>query len=394
MEAGHLEWPFFEPRHRELAPRIAAVADELGALEARAHADLDGTCRAAVRRLGEAGLLEHAVALEPGRALDVRSICLAREALAYRFGLADFAFVMQGLGSGPISLYGSEAQRRRYLPGVARGSRIAALAMSEPNAGSDFAALSTRAERAGDAWVLNGTKTWISNAGLADQYVVFAKTDPDAGARGISAFIVEADDPGFRVSERIEVIAPHPLGTLALEDCRIPGDRLIGAPGEGFKVAMGNLDIFRSSVGAAALGFARRAFDEALAHAERRELFGQRLAEFQLTRARLGEMAMEIDAMALLVYRAAWVKDALGRRVTREASIAKTWATEAAQRVIDRAVQLFGALGVKSGTKVEELYREIRALRIYEGTTEVNTLVIADQILKARRERGPDNRGG
>jgi len=387
IDISHLEWPFFEDGHRELAPRLSAAADHLAELEHRAHTDIDGVCREVVRRLGALRLLDYAVTVDPGRPLDVRSICLARETLAYRLGLADFAFAMQGLGSGPISLFGSAAQRERYLPGVQRGERIAALAMSEPNAGSDFAALATQARRDRDCWVLNGTKTWISNAGLADQYVVFAKTDPDAGAKGISAFVVEAGDPGFSVTARIDVIAPHPLGTLVLKDCRIPADRIVGAPGEGFRVAMGNLDVFRSSVGAAALGFARRAFDEAIARVNEREVFGQRLADFQLTREKLGDMAIEIDAMALLVYRAAWVKDILGRRVTREASMAKTYATEAAQLVIDRAVQLFGALGVVSGSKVEELYREIRALRIYEGTTEVNKLVIADQVLKAHRER-------
>jgi acyl-CoA dehydrogenase len=387
IDISHLEWPFFEDGHRELAPRLSAAADGLAELEHRAHTDVDGVCREVVRRLGALRLLDYAVTVDPGRPLDVRSICLARETLAYRLGLADFAFAMQGLGSGPISLFGTAAQRERYLPGVQRGERIAALAMSEPNAGSDFAALATRARRDRDCWVLNGTKTWISNAGLADQYVVFAKTDPDAGAKGISAFVVEADDPGFSVTARIDVIAPHPLGTLVLKDCRIPADRIIGAPGEGFRVAMSNLDVFRASVGAAALGFARRAFDEAITRVNEREVFGQRLADFQLTREKLGDMAIEIDAMALLVYRAAWVKDMLGRRVTREASMAKTYATEAAQLVIDRAVQLFGALGVVSGTKVEELYREIRALRIYEGTTEVNKLVIADQVLKAHRER-------
>jgi acyl-CoA dehydrogenase len=386
IDISHLEWPFFEDGHRELAPRLSAAADRLAELEHRVHTDIDGVCREVVHRLGALRLLDYAVTVDPGRPLDVRSICLARETLAYRLGLADFAFAMQGLGSGPISLFGTAAQRERYLPGVQRGERIAALAMSEPNAGSDFAALATQARRDRDCWVLDGTKTWISNAGLADQYVVFAKTDSDAGAKGISAFVVEADDPGFSVTARIDVIAPHPLGTLVLKDCRIPADRIVGAPGEGFRVAMSNLDVFRSSVGAAALGFARRAFDEAIARVNEREVFGQRLAEFQLTREKLGDMAIEIDAMALLVYRAAWVKDILGRRVTREASMAKTYATEAAQLVIDRAVQLFGALGVVSGTKVEELYREIRALRIYEGTTEVNKLVIADQVLKARRE--------
>ncbi|MDN3519495.1 acyl-CoA dehydrogenase family protein [Aquisalimonas lutea] len=385
-DRSFLEWPFFDDRHRALAARLEAVADELAELEHDGSLDMDAICRAVVARLGAEGLLDYAVSTDPQRPLDVRSICLAREILGYRFGLADFAFAMQGLGSGPIAMFGTDAQRARYLPGVQRGERIAALAMSEPGAGSDFAALTTTARRDGDAWVLDGTKTWISNAGIADQYTVFAKTDMDAGARGISAFIVEADDPGFRVSERIDVIAPHPLGTLVLDECRIPADRILGAPGDGFKAAMSNLDIFRSSVGAAALGFARRALDEALAHSDGRELFGGRLSDFQLTQEKVGDMAMEIDAMALLVYRAAWVKDVQQRRVTREASMAKTYATEAAQQIIDRAVQLHGALGTVAGNKVEELYREIRALRIYEGTTEVNKLVIAAQTYKAHRE--------
>ena len=302
--------------------------------------------------------------------------------LAYRSGLADSAFVMQGLGSGPIALAGSEAQKAAYLPPVAAGRSIAALGMSEPDAGSDVANMKTTAVDDGDGWVLNGTKTWISNAGIADQYCIFAVTEPGAGARGLSAFVVEAGDPGFSVAERIELIAPHPLGTLRLVDCRIPKDRILGAPGDGFKLAMANLDIFRSSVGAAALGFARRAMDEALARCQEREAFGEKLSAFQLTQAKLADMATDIDASALLVYRAAWTKDVQQRRVTREASMAKMYATEAAQRVVDQAVQLFGGLGVTVGMPVEQLYREVRALRIYEGTTEINKLVIARQALQ------------
>ena len=382
-DRSFLDWPFLDDAHRRLAGELRAYAEaELG--EHATDIDLDSRARSLVERLGAAGYLRHTVPAPHGgiaERLDVRSLCVAREILAYHDGLADFAFVMQGLGSGPISLFGTEAQRAAYLPEVAAGKRIAALGMSEPNAGSDVAAMQTRAVDDGDTWVLNGTKTWISNAGLADQYTVFAVTEPDesgkGGTKGISGFIVEAGDPGFRVSERIELIAPHPLGTLSFEDCRIPKDRLIGAPGEGFKIAMSNLDIFRSSVGAAALGFARRALDEALARTQERQVFGQQLSEYQLTQARLADMATDIDAAALLVYRAAWTKDSGQARVTREASMAKMYATEAAQRVVDGAVQLFGGLGVVAGMPVEQLYREVRALRIYEGTTEINKLVIS-----------------
>ena len=377
-DRSFLDWPFFEDHHRRFAAELRVFAES--ELTDHSHDDLDGAARSLVARLGETGYLRYTVPAPHGGLfdrVDVRSLCLARETLAYRDGLADFAFVMQGLGSGPISQFGTEAQRETYLPGVAQGKRIAALGMSEPNAGSDVAAMRTRAVDDGDSWVLNGTKTWISNAGIADQYSVFAVTDPEKGTKGISAFIVEAGDPGFSVSERIDVIAPHPLGTLSFQDCRIPKDRLIGQPGEGFKIAMSNLDVFRSSVGAAALGFARRALDEALRRTQDREVFGQKLSEFQLTQAKLGDMATEIDAAALLIYRAAWTKDSGQARVTREASMAKMYATEAAQHVVDAAVQLFGGTGVLSGMPVEQLYREVRALRIYEGTTEINQMVIA-----------------
>lgn len=381
-----LEWPLFEDRHRRLAAELEPWA--AGALTNLDHTDVDATCRAIVAKLADAGWLAHSVAEQPGQALDVRTLCLLRETLARHDGLADFAFAMQGLGSGPISLFGTPAQRAAYLPGVRAGERIAAFALSEPEAGSDVSAIRTTARRDGDSYVLNGTKTWISNAGLANFYTVFARTEADAGAKGLSAFIVEADRPGFAVTERIPLIAPHPLGTLRFEDCRVPADAMLGQPGDGFRIAMATLDVFRSTVGAAALGFARRALDEALRRVTTRELFGAPLADMQLTQARLAEMATAIDASALLVYRSAWTKDQLGRRVTREAAMAKWYATEAAQQVIDMALQLHGGLGVVSGTPVESLYREIRALRIYEGASEVQQQIIARQVLAAYAESG------
>ena len=320
--------------------------------------------------------------------LESRALCLLRETLARHDGLADFSFAMQGLGSGPITLAGSDALRARWLPKVARGEAIAAFALSEPDAGSDVAAMATRARRDGDHWVLDGRKTWISNGGIADFYVTFARTSEEPGARGISAFVVEADAPGLSIAERIDVVAPHPLATLAFDGCRVPASAMLGEPGAGFKLAMSNLDIFRASVAAAALGFARRALDEGLAHAQGRRMFGGTLADFQLTQAALAEMATAIDASMLLTYRAAWLRDTAvargsGERQTREAAMAKMVATESAQQVIDRAVQLFGGLGVRRGTAVEGLYREIRALRIYEGATEVQKLIIGRELLKS-----------
>jgi acyl-CoA dehydrogenase len=318
--------------------------------------------------------------------LDVRSLCLIRETLARTSGLADFAFAMQGLGSASIALFGSDALRQRYLPKVCAGTQIAAFALSEPEGGSDVSAMRTAARRDGDHYVLDGTKTWISNGGIAGHYVVFARTGEAPGAKGLSAFVVDADAPGLSIAARIQTIAPHPLATLAFRSCRVPADHLLGKPGEGFKIAMATLDIFRSTVGAAALGFARRALDEALARVHAREAFGQKLADFQITQNRIADMAVEIDAAALLIYRAAWTRDCVADRVTREASMAKMYATEAAQRVIDAAVQLHGGLGVVSGIPVERLYREIRALRIYEGTTEIQKLVIAGQVMAAHAE--------
>ncbi|MEO5734441.1 MAG: acyl-CoA dehydrogenase family protein [Rubrivivax sp.] len=378
----HLDWPFFENRHRVLAAELDAWATQH---VAQAHGDdVDAECRALVRSLGRGGWLRHAVAgdVAGAAAIDTRAICLIRETLARHSGLADFAFAMQGLGSGAISLQGSAAQRERYLPRVQRGEAIAAFALSEPDAGSDVAALSCAARADGDSVVLDGEKTWISNGGIADFYVVFARSGEAPGARGISAFIVDADTAGLEIAERIELIAPHPLARLRFTGCRIPASQRIGAPGEGFKVAMRTLDVFRTSVAAAALGFARRALAEALSRATTRQMFGQRLADFQLTQAKLAQMATQVDSAALLTYRAAWQRDQ-GRNVTREAAMAKLTATENAQQVIDAAVQIWGGLGVVSQQPVERLYREIRALRIYEGASEVQQLIIARDLLRA-----------
>jgi len=384
MQTDYLDWPFFDAHHGVLARELDAWA---AANLADAHgADVDAVCRALVVRMGQGGWLRHAVGgVEHGgvhAAIDTRAICLIRETLARHAGLADFAFAMQGLGSGAISLFGSAAQRQSWLPRVADGSAIAAFALSEPAAGSDVAALQCAARRDGDAWILDGEKTWISNGGIADFYVVFARTGEPAerSARGISAFIVDAATPGLEVAERIDVIAPHPLARLRFDGCRVPAACLIGLEGEGFKIAMATLDVFRTSVAAAALGFARRALAEALAHVQARPMFGKLLADFQLTQARLAQMALEIDAAALLTYRAAWLRDS-GKRVTKEAAMAKLAATESAQRVIDSAVQLFGGQGVQRGQVVEGLYREIRALRIYEGASEVQLLIIARELL-------------
>ena len=383
-----LTWPFFDDDHRAFAAELEAwawreVAD-VGHGGDESPAAIDAACRELVRRLGRDGWLRHVVPAAHGgvrERLDVRTLCLARETLARVSGLADFAFAMQGLGSGPITLFGTEAQRERWLPPVRDGERIAAFALSEAEAGSDVNAMRTTARRDGDGWVLDGEKTWISNAGIADHYVVFCRL-ADGGSRDFAAFVVEADAPGLEVSARIAVSAPHPLGTLTLQGVRLPTDALIGAPGKGLRVALGTLDVFRSTVGAAALGFARRALGEAVAHARGRRLFGGRLADLQLTQARLAGMAVAVDASALLVYRAAWTRDAGAERVTREAAMAKLYATEAAQRVVDDAVQLLGGRGVVVGEIVERLYREVRALRIYEGTSEVQRLVIAGQLLQ------------
>jgi acyl-CoA dehydrogenase len=382
-----LRWPFFDDHHRDFAAAIGRWAD--ATLHHLPHDDVDEACRARVKALGEAGFLRAVVPAAYGGlhdSLDVRTLCIARETLGFRDGLADFAFAMQGLGTGSISLYGTPELKQRYLPPVRDGKAIAAFALSEPEAGSDVAAMATTATPDGPSHVrIDGAKTWISNGGIADHYVVFVRTGEAPGARGLSAFMIDADCPGLTVAERIDVIAPHPLATLNFDGCRVPVANRLGAPGEGFKVAMATLDIFRSSVGAAALGFARRALHEMIEHASTRKLFGAPLGDLQLTQAAIADSDTEVDAAALLVYRAAWTKDKGAARVTREAAMAKMFATESAQHVIDRAVQLFGGLGVTKGVKVEELYREIRALRIYEGATEVQKVVIAREALKNRQ---------
>ena len=383
-DTRYLDWPFFEPHHAELA---RTLDDWAGRHIADMHGtDVDAECHSLVKTLGAGGWLRHAVGGKAHggaqEAIDTRAISLIRETLARHSGLADFAFAMQGLGSGAISLAGSEAQRQKYLPRVAAGEAISAFALSEDEAGSDVAAMACTARADGDHYVLDGEKTWISNGGIADFYVMFARTGEAPGARGISAFIVDAETPGFEIAERIELIAPHPLARLRFTECRIPASQRVGAAGEGFKVAMRTLDVFRTSVAAASLGFARRAFDEALQRATTRKMFGGVLADFQLTQAKLAQMATAIDSAALLTYRAAWLRDQ-GHNVTREAAMAKMTATENAQQVIDAAVQMFGGLGVVSGQPVERLYREIRALRIYEGATEVQQLIIARDLLRS-----------
>ena len=384
-DGSFLQWPFFSDDHRELAERLDDWANRhIPSLTAEEHHDLDGTCKAIVKALGDAGFTSYAVPASAGgqhKKLDVRSLCIIRETLARHNALADFAFAMQGLGSGPISLFGDEAQQATYLNAVATGDKIAAFSLSEPEAGSDVAAMSCSARADGDQWVLNGTKTWISNAGIADFYTVFARTDDSGGAKGISCFVVEADTPGFEVTERIDLVAPHPLGTLTFSDCRIPRAHLVGEEGRGFGIAMATLDVFRSTVAAAALGMARRALDETLDYTAERNIFGGKLGDLQLVQAKIGEMALGVDSSALLVYRAAWTKDCAAERVTREAAMAKYHATETAQQVIDAAVQLHGGKGVTKGYIVEALYRDIRALRIYEGASEVQTTIIARQTI-------------
>lgn len=380
-----LALPFFDDGHRRFAEEISRWAD--AKLHSLPHDDIDAACRARVNALGEAGFLKAVVPSSHGGlhpVLDVRTLCIARDVLAFCDGLADFAFAMQGLGTASVSLFGSDELKWKYLPPVRDGKAIAAFALSEPEAGSDVAALATTAKPDGAHFRLDGEKTWISNGGIADHYVVFARTGEAPGARGLSAFMVDADTPGLTVAERIEVIAPHPLARLTFDGVRVPVANRLGQPGEGFKVAMATLDIFRATVGAAALGFARRGLHETVEHAATRKLFGAPLGDLQMTQAAIADSATEVDAAALLVYRAAWVKDQGAARVTREAAMAKMFATEAAQRVIDRAVQLHGGAGVRKGVKVEELYREIRALRIYEGATEVQKIVIARDLLKQR----------
>lgn len=382
-----LNWPFFDEENRILAQTLERWAQQKLS-HSSDESDVEQACRSWVKTLAGGGWLRFCVPEAYGGArktLDVRSLCLIRETLAYHSGLADFSFAMQGLGSGAITGFASEDLKQKYLPAVGQGRKIAAFALSEPDAGSDVAALRTTAELQGDHWVLNGTKTWVSNGGIADYYTVFARTNEAPGTKGLSVFVVDADTPGLQITGRIKLIAPHPLTTLKFENCRVLKTHLLGQPGEGFKIAMTTLDIFRSTVGAAALGFARRALDEALDRSISRTISGQPLASFQITEAKLAEMALDIDASALLIYRAAWAKDQGTGRVTREAAMAKLYATEAAQQTIDKAVQLWGGWGVVSGHPVEKLYREIRALRIYEGASEVQKIIIAKQTLQAHQ---------
>jgi acyl-CoA dehydrogenase len=375
-DRSFLDWPFFSDHHGALAARLEAWCAAHLPVD---HGDVDAACRSLVAMLGHGGWLRHSGAGE-GERLDVRTLCLIRETLARHDGLADFAFAMQGLGMGAVSLFGTPAQRA-WLERTRSGQAIAAFALTEPGSGSDVAATTTTASRVQGGWLIEGEKTWISNGGIADIYVLFARTGEAPGARGLSAFLMPAEVPGLEISERLEVIAPHPLASLRLRGVVLPEGALIGAPGDGFKLAMSVLDVFRSTVGAAALGFARRALDEALARVKSRRIQGQPLSDLQLVQGHLADMALKIDAAALLVYRAAWAKDSGAARVTREAAMAKLYATEAAQEVIDMAVQLHGGEGVRKGAVVESLYREIRALRIYEGASDVQRVVIARSVL-------------
>jgi acyl-CoA dehydrogenase len=383
------ELPFFETAHDALGEKLEAWVAT--ALPSRIHAgNVDELCRAHVRALGEAGWLRYCVPAAYGGALeqiDSRSFCLIRQTLAKADGLADFAFAMQGLGSGPIGLFGDHDLKQRYLPDVAAGRKIAAFALTESDAGSDAAAMATTAVRDGDVYRITGTKTLISNAGLADFYCVFTRTENDT-SNGVSAFVIDAETPGLSVCERIETCAPHPMGVVRLENCSVSSRQRLGEPGQGFKVALGTLDVFRASVGAAALGFAEAAQELALARSTERRMFGSRLADLQLTRAALGDMSTDIDASTLPVYRAAWERDVLKRRTTRSAAMAKLFATESAQHVIDRALQLHGGAGVRVGQLIESLYREIRALRIYEGASEVQRLILGKEELQ-RFEAAP-----
>jgi acyl-CoA dehydrogenase len=386
--AAHLAWPFFEASHRDFKASLQTwTTQQFAGLHGHDESRdaIDKECVSLVKALGQGGWLKPAIAGKAhggaSEVIDTRTICLLREELAWHHGLADFAFAMQGLGSGAISLKGTPEQQAAYLPRVASGQALAAFALSEPEAGSDVAAMQCSATETPEGYRLNGFKTWISNGGIASFYVVFARTGEAPGARGISAFIVDADSAGLEIAERIDVIAPHPLAKLHFNNVLVPHAKRIGAAGEGFKVAMATLDVFRTSVAAASLGFARRALDESIAWAKQRKMFGQSLADFQITQSKLAQMATLLDAATLLTYRAAWLRDQ-GQRITQEAAMAKMTATENAQQIIDMAVQLHGGMGVKKGCIVESLYREIRALRIYEGATEVQQLIIGRDLLK------------
>ncbi len=378
-DRSFLDWPFFEERHRILADKLEEWSSaNLNQLD---HSDTDALCRKLVSALGEAGFLEHSSTIDG--TLDVRSLCIIRETLARHDGLADFSFAMQGLGTGAISLFGTDKQKQDWLTKTRSGKAISAFALTEPQSGSDVANSTMTATRDGEHYVLNGEKTWISNGGIADVYTLFARTGEAPGSKGLSAFILPANLDGFEISERLETIAPHPLATLRFENCRIPASSMIGKPGEGFKIAMSVLDVFRSTVGAAALGFARRALDEALKRVTTRHVQGSPLFDLQMVQGHIADMALDIDAAALLIYRAAWTKDSGAPRITREAAMAKLFATDQAQKIIDKAVQLHGGDGVRSGEIVESLYREIRALRIYEGASDVQKVIIARQTLGA-----------
>ena len=382
-DTSYLDWPFFADRHRSLSAELEAWAQDN--LRSADHGDTDNACRSLVSKLGNAGFLNHSANADG--TLDVRTLCLIRETLARHNGLTDFSFAMQGLGTGAISLFGTDEQKAQWLPKTTAGSAIAAFALTEPQSGSDVANSTMTAELQNNEYVLNGEKTWISNGGIADVYTLFARTGGAPGAKGLSAFVIPADLPGFEITERLETIAPHPLATLRFTDCRIPPETMIGEPGQGFKIAMSVLDVFRSTVAAAALGFARRALDETLNRITSREVQGAPLADLQMVQGHVADMAVDIDAAALLVYRAAWTKDNGAPRVTREAAMAKLFATDRAQRVIDKAVQLHGGDGVRSGQMVEQLYREIRALRIYEGASDVQKIIIARQTITAAETR-------
>ncbi len=384
-DQSFLDWPFFEPRHKTLAAELDAWA--AAALAGIDHSDTDATCRALVRQLGEAGWLKHAAIdpTDPSGRLDVRALCIIRETLARHDGLADFAFAMQGLGTGAISLFGTDAQRRQWLPLARAGQLISAFALTEPQSGSDVAQLAMSARLEGGHYILDGEKTWISNGGIAGLYTVFARTGEAPGAKGLSAFLVDAGSPGLEIAERLETVAPHPLARLRFNAVRVPLGQRLGSPGDGFRIAMSVLDVFRATVAAAALGFARRALDESIVRVGQRKVFGAPLSDLQMVQGHLAEMALDVDAAALLVYRAAWTKDQGAARVSREAAMAKLFATEQAQKVIDTAVQLHGGDGVRRGGVVERLYREIRALRIYEGASDVQKVVIARHVLAERQ---------
>jgi acyl-CoA dehydrogenase len=380
-DKSFLDWPFFDAKHKRLTNDLDAWATKNLSDIDHNNNNTDAACQKLVKSLGNAGWLTHATVDPDSNApLDVRTLCLIRETLARHDGLADFAFAMQGLGTGAISLFGTDAQKRAWLPKIRQGRAISAFALTEPQSGSDVANSTMTATLDGDDYILNGQKTWISNGGIADVYTVFARTD-DTGARGLSALIVPADTPGLTITERQQTIAPHPLATLAFTDCRIPASAMLGTENSGFKIAMSVLDVFRSTVAAAALGFARRALDEALTRVSTRHVQGAPLFDLQMVQGHIADMAVDIDAAALLVYRAAWARDTGAPRITREAAMAKLFSTDQAQKVIDRAVQLHGGDGVRSGQTVEKLYLEIRALRIYEGASDVQRVIIARQTM-------------